>query len=92
MNGKSQHTSGYTVERTWNQLLSSEENPAELATIRVDFAEWIGTLAQREKAIVDCFLMGETTSFVSGKFGVSPGRVSQLRYELVSDYMRFQGE
>jgi hypothetical protein len=46
---------------------------------RLDFQDWLGTLTARNRRVVDHLMAGEGTGDVARKFGLSPGRVSQLR-------------
>lgn len=65
------------------------DNPADVATVNVDFAEWILTLSEREVQFLIAFLNGETTGDAAAHFGVSLGRVSQIRRELLEHYTVF---
>ncbi len=61
-------------------------NPATIAGFRIDFAEWRATLPNRLQAIADALANGETTMDVATRFGVSEGRISQIRRELETCY------
>lgn len=65
---------------------------AEQAAFRIDFPQWRHTLSHRNRAIIDRMLLDERTLDLSRKFGISPGRVSQLRQQFHSDWLRFHGE
>lgn len=65
------------------------DNPATIARLQVDFAAWLLALTESKAAYLECFLMGETTSEVAAKFGVSWGRVSQIRRELLEHWKVF---
>jgi len=71
---------------------SRQATPAELATIRLDFASWLGRLSDRQRAIALCLAVGESTGAVAQRFGVSSGRISQIRLELAARWRQFQGE
>ena len=71
---------------------SRQATPAELAAIRVDFASWLGRLSDRQREIALCLAVGEPTGAVAHRFGVSCGRISQIRLELATRWRQFQGE
>ncbi len=71
---------------------SRQATPAELAAIRVDFASWLGRLSDRQREIALCLAVGEPTGVVAQRFGVSCGRISQVRLELATRWRQFQGE
>ena len=48
--------------------------------------------AERDRRVVDELMAGGRTKDVSQKFGMSPGRVSQLRRDFMEDWTRFTGE
>jgi DNA-directed RNA polymerase specialized sigma24 family protein len=66
--------------------------PADIAAIRIDFAHWLTTLSPRSRRLAERLAMGETTSGAARLFGISPGRVSQLRGEFRRAWHAFQGE
>jgi hypothetical protein len=98
-----QQRKGFVVERldhydkddeVWAEILVPDKTatPAELAASRIDFPAWLDTLASRDRKIALKLAAGETTSSVAKTFGVSPGRVSQLRRELMRSWQAFHGE
>ncbi len=78
----------------WLELLVEDRKagPAETAAARIDFGDWLRTLAGRRRKIAETLAKGETTSVAAAKFKVSLGRISQLRRELHDDWERFHGE
>jgi hypothetical protein len=56
---------------------------------RCDFPAWLGTLSDRNRLVVAVLMAGEGTGDVARKFGVSPGRVSQLRRQFEGDWAVF---
>jgi transposase-like protein len=81
---------GITIERldrpdeqlgAWYQLLVEDRQagPAETAAARIDVAAWLGTLSRRHRRIAKALALGTSTSDVARQFGLSAGRVSQLR-------------
>ena len=45
-----------------------------------------------KRAVIDAFVGGERTSEVARRFGVTPGRVAQLRRKYEALWRTFQGE
>jgi DNA-directed RNA polymerase specialized sigma24 family protein len=64
----------------------------EQVAFRLDIPAWLGTLSARNRRIVGRLLLGESTKRVARRFGVSPGRVSQLRREFRAAWRRFTEE
>ena len=64
-----------------NRLLVEDRKagPAETAAARMDLAAWFGTLTKRNRKIAKALALGEPTAAAAKKFGISPGRISQLR-------------
>jgi hypothetical protein len=62
------------------------------AAFRIDFPAWRGTRSERDRRVIDALMSGGRTKDVSQKFGLSPGRVSQLRRDFLEDWRRFTGE
>jgi RNA polymerase sigma factor (sigma-70 family) len=81
-------------DKTWHEALleSKHSSPAEVATARIDVARWLATLPKRSRKLAECLAVGNTTASTARSFGVSPGRVSQLRRELCEAWYAFQGE
>jgi len=73
-------------------VANRRDSVADLAAFRIDFAEWLGTLTARDRKIIAAFVKGENTSFVAGRFGITAGRVSQLRRRYERAWQVFQGE
>lgn len=75
----------------WREALVEDGSctPAELAGSRIDFEEWLKSLSSRNRAIALRLAAGEATSDVALEFGVSPGRISQLRSELHTSWNEF---
>jgi len=78
----------------WRDALVEDRRtgPAQIAAARIDFAEWLKTLPQRSQRLAKRLAAGESTSAAALRFGISPGRVSQLRRELCRAWHAFQGE
>jgi hypothetical protein len=66
--------------------------PDEQACFRPDFGAWLNTLGDRDRRIVEQLMVGERTLDVARKFGICPGRVSQLRREFHGRWLAFCAE
>jgi len=78
----------------WNEVLAENRRatPAEIAALRIDFADWLRSVSSRDRQLVALLARGETTQNAAVLLGVSAGRISQLRRELFVSWQRFQGE
>jgi hypothetical protein len=65
---------------------------ADQVAIKLDFVAWLNSLCSRTRSIAVGLAQGFSTSEIADKFGVTPGRVSQLRRELQNGWCQFQGE
>jgi FixJ family two-component response regulator len=94
---------GITLERLdrfnrrsgeWREALVEDRTagPAQIAETRLDFADWLQTLPNRERQLAEKLALGETTGCVARAFRISAGRVSQLRRDLCENWRRFVGE
>ena len=63
---------------------------ADQVASRLDIRAWLAKLPQRTRLIAKALALGCSTAEVARKFGVSPGRISQLRGELESSWAVFQ--
>jgi hypothetical protein len=61
----------------------------EQVCFRIDFPSWRASRTERDRRVLDDLMVGERTSDVAGKHGLSPGRVSQLRREFHYDWEFF---
>src|SRR5262249_23788275 len=62
------------------------------AAFRSDFPLWRSTRSERDRRVIDALMAGGRTKDVSRMFGLSPGRVSQLRRDCMEDWRRFVEE
>ena len=62
-----------------------------LVQTKLDFADYLRSLPVRHRRIAKFLAKGETTSTTSRKFGVSAGRISQMRAELKQAWDRHVG-
>lgn len=63
----------------------------DLAAFRIDFAGWLQTLTHRDREIICALSSGDSTKAVAEQFGLSEGRVSQLRRKFEQLWHAFQG-
>jgi transposase-like protein len=71
---------------------NKHSTPADIAAFRIDFAAWMKNLPQRQQRIARLLAIGETTSSTARRFGVSDGRISQIRRQLERSWHEFHGE
>lgn len=78
----------------WKESLceSRGATPADIAALRIDFAEWFGTLTARDQRLAAALARGERTKTVAQAFKITAARVSQLRRELYQSWREFMGE
>ena len=75
------------------RLRDNTQTPVpEQVAFRIDFPLWRCTRTERDRRVIDALMAGGRTRDVSQKFGLSPGRVSQLRRDFLEDWRRFTGE
>lgn len=85
---------GTPADQRWKEsLIDNARSPvADQVTFRIDFPEWLCKLSARDRRLALQLARGERTSDVACRFGITKGRVSQLRKELHEEWLRFQGE
>jgi hypothetical protein len=64
----------------------------EQVAFRFDFPAWLRTYDCRKRQIIEDMAMGTRTQDLAVRFGLSPGRVSQLRREFFVAWLLFTGE
>jgi hypothetical protein len=79
--------------RAWCQLLIEDRRagPAETAAARIDLEAWFRALPRRKRRIARALAQGESTSETARRFGLTAGRISQLRGWFRAHWERFQG-
>jgi len=99
----SQRQTGAIVERLdrcdeesgdWQEILVEDRHstPAEIAATRIDVHDWLESLPRRDRRLAERLAIGETTSGAAQIFGVTAGRISQLRRTLEESWAAFQQE
>jgi DNA-directed RNA polymerase specialized sigma24 family protein len=81
-----------TTAGEWQEILieNRHSTPAEIAAARIDVAQWLSTLPERNRRIAESLATGECTSCVAKMFAISAGRVAQLRRTLQKSWAEFQ--
>jgi len=78
----------------WKEILVEDHRsgPSEIAAARIDVSEWFRLLPVRNRRIAKDLAYGNATDDVAEKYELSKSRVSQLRNELRTSWLDFQGE
>ncbi len=78
-------------QESWEEIVVEDKTagPAEVAATRIDFGSWLDSLTEKQRHAAECLACGETTQKAAKQLGVSSGRVSQLRRELMEAWQAF---
>lgn len=78
-------------EECWQEIVVEDKTctPADIAATRIDYPAFLKSLSPRNRRIAEKLATGESTRTVAEMFGISPGRISQLRQELKTLWERF---
>jgi hypothetical protein len=78
----------------WKELVVEDRHagPSEVAAARIDIGDWLKSLPRRTRRIATTLATGEATGKTAKRFGVSAGRISQMRRELMESWEEFVGE
>jgi hypothetical protein len=78
----------------WRRLVIANNKASipDTTAFRIDFAEWLRKLHRRDRRIIRALISGEHGFAVARRFGLSAGRISQLRRRYERDWQLFQGE
>lgn len=74
----------------FDDYYQSNQNPARIAALRIDFSEWLQGLTNRQQDLVKMLASGETTADAAQKLGCSPGNISQYRKRLADSWYEYQ--
>jgi hypothetical protein len=66
--------------------------PPEAAAFRIDFPQFLQSLTDRDRRLAEYLSLGHQAAKAAGQFGLSPGRVTQLRQRWCQEWRAFQGE
>jgi hypothetical protein len=72
--------------------LRDASSPADEATFRVDLEAWLDGLDERREAVARQLASGLNTVEVARLHGVTRGRISQLREDLINSWERFNND
>ena len=61
----------------------------EQVQFRLDWPAWLQTRTERDRRIIDAMSWNHRTQDLAQRFGVSPGRISQLRRDYHDDWLTF---
>jgi hypothetical protein len=78
----------------WQMVVVADrkESIPDTVAFRIDFARWLKEWNRRDRRIISALATGERTLAVAERFGLTPGRISQLRRKYAHDWRRFQGD
>ena len=81
-------------DEQWDELVIADgrATPADIATLRIDFWAWLASLPRRDRWIAWLLAAGEAVRDVAHRFGVTPGRISQMRRELRDNWILFTAD
>jgi DNA-directed RNA polymerase specialized sigma24 family protein len=66
--------------------------PPDAAAFRIDFPQFLAGLTARDREMVMFLSLGNGTTETADRFGLSPGRVSQLRQQWCQEWRVLTGE
>jgi hypothetical protein len=74
-------------------LHDNRQSPVpDQAAFRIDFPEWLGTLTDRDRRLIQDLAVGHRAQDLARKYGVSPSRVSRQRRAFRDAWLQFQGD
>jgi hypothetical protein len=90
----------YAVVKGQEELDAYEERlhdntvtpPPDAAAFRIDFPRFLGDMPERDCALAMFLSLGHSAKAAARKFGLSPGRVTQLRQRWHEDWHRSDDE
>ena len=104
MSEKAQQKRGFSVSKL-PDFSTLSENPLQEALMdntvspvpdqvqfRLDFPAWTKSRCQRDRRLIHDMATGERTQNLAKQFGLTQGRVSQMRREFKDDWDRFTGD
>ena len=82
-----------TIDALEERLADNTQTPVpDQAAFRIDFPEWLRSLSPRERTMAQAMMREEGTNDLSRAFGVSAGRISQIRSALRRSWTGFCGD
>jgi hypothetical protein len=78
-------------DEEWDEMIVEDRRatPADIAMLRIDFWAWLASLSRRDRWIAWLLAMGEAVRDIANRFGLTPGRISQMRRELCDSWQVF---
>jgi hypothetical protein len=78
----------------WRELVLAcrRVDPSEQAAFNLDFERWLAGFDRRLRRIITALAAGASTGEVARRFGITAGRVSQLRRRFERSWQIFQGQ
>ena len=78
----------------WEEVLVEDRHcgPFDIVRTKLDFAAWLRSLPIKLRRIAKTLASGQRTGDVARRFGLSDGRISQIRSELLASWRLFVGE
>jgi DNA-directed RNA polymerase specialized sigma24 family protein len=78
----------------WQEAVrdNSQTAPPDAAAFRIDFPRWLSSLGERHRRIVEHLAVGFQPKETARMFGVSAGRICQLRWNYFRSWQCFHGE
>ena len=66
--------------------------PPDAAAFRIDFPRFLGTLSERDRDLAMYLSLGHSAKKAAERFGLSPGRITQIRQRLCKEWHGMHGE
>jgi hypothetical protein len=78
-------------ENAWCEVLVEDKTagPFDIVRTKLDFDAWLHSLPRRDRKVAQFLSLGNRTADAARKFGVSDGRISQLRRSLKDSWTDF---
>jgi hypothetical protein len=71
---------------------NSQTPPPDAAAFRLDFPHFLDTLTRRDRQLAMFLSLGHSAKQAAAKFGLSQGRVTQIRQRLCKEWYALHGE
>jgi hypothetical protein len=80
-------------ENEWCEVLVEDKTagPFDIVRTKLDFDGWLHSLPRRDRKVAQFLSLGNRTADAARKFGLSDGRISQVRRELAESWEKFTG-
>jgi hypothetical protein len=73
-------------------IQDERDSPPDMAAYLIDTKEWLAQLPERKRELAMDMAAGDSTTDLAEKYGMTQGRVSQIRRELVESNRQFHGD